>query len=108
MIWNMRRRKKKVSLKWYFNSQPSIHGEYTYTANFTSNERTFTALITGTSGWSTQGLAYIWHIYGSDKKELVYSINTKAWKAEAYRTVEFAEEPTGELLAFLQVNATPL
>ena len=33
---------------------------------------------------------------------------TNTWKAEAYRTVEFDEEPTGELLAFLQANATLL
>ena len=108
MIWNMRRRKKKVSLKWYFNSQLSIRENHTYTANFTSNERTFIALITDTSSWSGRGLGYVYHIYGSDKRGTVYSIQTKAWKTEAYRTVEFDEAPTGDLLAFLQANGEPL
>lgn len=107
MIYNMRRRKKKVSLKWYFNSQLSILENRTYTANFTSNERTFIALITNTSSLSG-GFAYVYHAYGSDRNDIVYSIKTRAWKAEAYRTVEFDEAPTGELLAFLQANATPL
>lgn len=107
MIWNMRRRKKKVSLKWYFNPQPSIRESHTYTANFTSNERPFIALNTNVVSWQG-GLAYIYHVYGSNKRETVYSIQAKSWKAEAYRTVEFDEAPTGDLLAFLQANATPL
>lgn len=100
MIWNMRRRKKKVSLKWYFNPQPSIQKDYTYTANFTSNGRTFAVLITDISSWSG-GIVY-------GKKDLVYVIKTRTWSDEAYRTVEFEKEPTGELLRFLQQNATPL
>lgn len=31
-----------------------------------------------------------------------------SWRTEVYRTVEFDEAPTGELLVFLQANATPL
>lgn len=104
MIYNMRRRKKKVSLKWYFNSRLSILENRTYTANFTSNGRTFIKLITDTSSWPG-GLAY--GFYGN-RKDTVYITMTNTWKAEAYRTVEFDEEPTGELLAFLQENATPL
>lgn len=107
MIWNMRRRKKKVSLKWYFNSQLSIRESHTYTANFTSNERTFIALITNTASWSG-GLAYTFDAYNGNRNEIVYSIQAKTWKAEAYRTVEFDEAPTGDLLTFLQANATPL
>lgn len=107
MIYNMRRRKKKVSLKWYFNSRLSILENRTYTANFTSNGRTFIELITDTSSWSG-GFAYGFYAYGGNRKDIVYSTKTNTWKAEAYRTVEFEEEPTGELLAFLQQNATPL
>lgn len=32
----------------------------------------------------------------------------RRWNAEKYRTITFEEEPTGDLLAFLQANATPL
>ena len=107
MIYNMRRRKKKANLKWYFNSQLSILENRTYTANFTSNGRTFIELITNTSSWSG-GFSYGFYAYGGNRKDIVYSNKTNTWKAEAYRTVEFDEAPTGELLAFLQKNATPL
>ena len=107
MIYNMRRRKKKANLKWYFNSQLSILENRTYTANFTSNGRAFIELITDTSSWSG-GFAYGFYAYGGNRKDIVYSNKTNTWKAEAYRTVEFDEPPTGELLAFLKANATPL
>lgn len=107
MIWNMRRRKKKVSLKWYFNSQLSIIENRTYTANFTSHGNTYIALNTSASAWMG-GLAYIFTLQGQDRKEVVYVTTTRSWKAEEYRTVEFEKEPTGELLTFLQANATPL
>lgn len=35
------------------------------------------------------------------------SVYTNRWKKEAYRTITFEEEPTGDLLAFLEANATP-
>ena len=107
MIYNMRRRKKKVSLKWYFNSRLSLLENRTYTANFTSNGITFIELIINISSWSG-GLAYGFYAYGGNRSDIVYSNKTNTWKAEAYRTVEFDEAPTGELLAFLQANATPL
>ena len=107
MIYNMRRRKKKANLKWYFNSQLSILENRTYTANFTSNGIAFIQLIINTSSWSG-GLAYGFYAHGGNKSDIVYSNKTNTWKAEAYRAVEFDEAPTGELLAFLQANATPL
>lgn len=100
MIYNMRRRKKKVSLKWYFNPYPSIQKNYTYTAKFTSNGRTFDFLRTKTPSW-LGGIEY-------GDKDLVYLTTNKTWSHEAYRMVEFEKEPTGELLTFLQANATPL
>lgn len=107
MIYNMRRRKKKVSLKWYFDSEPSNLGSRTYTANFTSNGKTYIALIADAVSWSG-GLAYVYYAYGGDRNDIVYATKVKTWKAEVYRTVAFTEPPTGELLAFLQANATPL
>lgn len=100
MIWNMRRRKKKVSLKWYFNPQPSIVRNYTYTAIFTSNGRKFISLNTSTSSFMG-GITY-------GDKDLVYVLSQRRWSKEAWRTVEFEKEPTGDLLAFLQENATSL
>ena len=107
MIWNMRRRKKKVSLKWYFNSQLSILESRTYTANFTSHGNTYIAINTSTSTWAG-GLAYVFNSHGENRKDIVYTTAGRTWKAEEYRTVEFEKEPTGELLKFLQQSATPL
>ena len=33
--------------------------------------------------------------------------NKAAWANQAYRTITFDEEPTGDLLTWLQANATP-
>lgn len=110
MIWNMRRRKKKVSLKWHFNETivPAMTStsKKSFTANFKSADRRYTGMqymaTLGNGGLVISQLLYM------------YKFNTTAWErgrgwvAEAYRTVEFEKEPTGELLAFLQANATPL
>lgn len=110
MIWNMRRRKKKVSLKWHFNETivPAMTStsKKSFTANFKSADRRYTGMqymaTLGNGGLVISQLLYM------------YKFNTTVWErgrrwlAEAYRTVEFEKEPTGELLAFLQANATPL
>lgn len=99
MIWNMRRRKKKVNSKWYFNPQPSITRNRVYYANFTSNGLTFTTI----KAYISTGLAY-----EGDKIVTAYMSELRRWSNRAYRTVVFDEAPTGDLLAFLQANATLL
>lgn len=110
MIWNMRRRKKKPKLKWRFNEtivpMMTSTAKKTFTANFKSADKRYTGiqymatLINGKLAISQ--LLYM------------YKFNTTVWErgrgwlTELYRTVEFEKEPTGELLAFLQANATPL
>lgn len=44
--------------------------------------------------------------YVSDTQLLAYL--NGVWKAKEYRTIIFEEPPTGDLLAFLKYNATPL
>lgn len=99
MIYNMRRRKKKVSLKWYFNPEPSITGNHVYDVDFTSNGGSFTRIET---------ITYSGILYGGRRQITVYLIDLRRWTNSAYRTVTFDEPPTGELLTFLQANATPL
>lgn len=99
MIYNMRRRKKKAKLKWYFNPQPSITRNRVYNVNFTSNGLRFTRFET----YTYAGIAY-----DGEKKVTAYLTDLRRWSDRAYRTVAFYEPPTGELLAFLQANATPL
>lgn len=110
MIWNMRRRKKKVGLKWHFNETvvPAMTStsKKIFTANFKSADSRYTGMqymaTLGNGGLVISQLLYM------------YKFNSTVWRRsggwvnEFYRTVEFEEEPTGELLAFLQANATPL
>lgn len=110
MIYNMRRRKKKVSLKWHFNETivPAMAStsKKTFTANFKSADRRYTGMqymmTLANGGFVVNRLLYL------------YQFNTgvwergRGWVTEGYRTVEFEKEPTGELLRFLQQNATPL
>ena len=99
MIYNMRRRKKKVSLKWYFNSEPSITRNHVYNADFTSNGASFTGIET---------IIYAGISYRGKRQITAYMTDLRRWTNRAYRTVTFDEPPTGELLTFLQENATPL
>ena len=107
MIYNMRRRKKK-RLTWYFNRVIywDESDEFNVTVHTRNGRNTFDSIS-----------IYI----GTTYKELRYRIrkssqwlSTKVWNSDdgwadsGYRTVTFEEEPTGDLLVFLQANATPL
>lgn len=46
--------------------------------------------------WST-------HTAGEEKTKCIWG----KWRNETDRTITFEEEPTGDLLAFLEANATP-
>ena len=110
MIWNMRRRKKKVSLKWHFNE--TIVPAMTSTSNkiFTADFKSADSRYTGMKYMATLGngglvISQLLYMY---KFNSTVWRRSKGWVNEFYRTVEFEKEPTGELLAFLQANATPL
>lgn len=45
------------------------------------------------------------YTYSGGGKDQVYMMGK--WRNETDRTITFEEEPTGDLLAFLQANATP-
>ena len=101
MIWNMRRRKKKL-YKWIFDERLEIGTTKTYSIDFYSNGERFSSIRISKGYVTTMN-------YDSVR---VYSrVNHEAAKwpeGTAYRTVTFTEPPTGELLTFLQANATPL
>lgn len=112
MIYNMRRRKKKVSLKWHFNETivPAMTStsKKTFTANFESANSRYT--YTGMQYMATlvNGKLTISQLLYMYKFNSTVWSRSKGWTNEFYRTVEFEKEPTGDLLAFLQANATPL
>ena len=112
MIYNMRRRKKKKQLTWYFNEILKIPANKTYESNFRSKGESYYAIVTTYRPPSQQ---WMYYRYKSNRPGQYYETqvyhrykNEISWYYEAYRTVTFDEEPTGELLAFLQANATPL
>lgn len=98
MIFNRPRRREKKRLKWYFNSEIRVSRDVTYSGAFTCGRVTYTSirLSTGMGVMMTYG-----------NKLGVYATLRGGWISESYRTIVFAEEPTGGLLAFLEANATP-
>lgn len=109
MIWNMRRKKKKST--WVFDEFPKIKTwrSRNYSASFQSNGEKFTYLkvTAATSSGITWSLYYS-QVITSGVGVRAYNSKSNTWKNKAYRTVTFDEEPTGNLLTFLQANATPL
>lgn len=111
MIYNMRRRKKKVSLKWHFNEtivpiKSSLTSKKTFTADFESAYNRYTRMQY-TATLENGGLVIEQLLY-MHKFNITVWKRSGSWTNEFYRTVEFEKEPTGELLRFLQLNATPL
>lgn len=101
MIWNMRRRKKK-HLTWRFNETLNLVTAE-YTTNFTDgNNKSYTGIYTNKS---RAAMAYTKK--GTTMHLEVY-MSKRGWIGNTYKKVTFEEEPTGDLLAFLQANATPL
>lgn len=102
-----------VSLTWYFNetiditSQPDNFWGYSsgIAVSFVSGYYGFTYdhLIRGYDDtYGVRTLIYYRKI--SETREIAYR---NGWKGEVYRTITFDELPTGDLLTWLQANATP-
>ena len=100
------------NLTWVINEEPTIEplgltqNIKIYNANFTSNGTTFENI--GLSNEMVPGkptnLANIIYNAGLSSTESVY--NSGMWENEAYRTIKFETAPAGELLQWLQANAT--
>lgn len=109
MIYNMRRRKKPRQLTWQFYSGISYGKSQTFSANFESAGRAWTGIKVSAN--ERDRVTQMWYLLNSSNPYLarvsVYTI-TKGFENKEHRTIIFDEEPTGELLAFLQANATPL
>lgn len=109
MIFNRPRRREKKRLTWYFNNTITITRSVEYVAAFTlaTSDKNFTALrLTKDTKQNTiQGVFQLFP--GYTQKLSLYS-NLGGWSKQEYRTITFEEEPVGDLLTFLQANATPL
>lgn len=95
-----------VSKTWTFNStvnSPTSTPTILY-ANFTSNGTKFKAFNCDVMAGALN-LSYLYLNQDASHTQLnVYYYN---WQNEAYRTVIFDEAPSGDLLTWLQANATP-
>ena len=94
-------------LTWYFND--TVKPTRTFDVNFTSGDGPWTR-ITYNSAFGRYDLVYMYVANGSVTGSMtVYDgIDQNGWSGkEEYRTIIFDEEPTGDLLTWLQANATP-
>ena len=89
---------------WYFNDTIGIPGASLY-VNFTSNGIAYTDMrhkkIMNNS-------LLIYENIGSNYAANTYNYKTSKWFNEAYRTIVLDEPATGDVLAFLEANATKL
>lgn len=100
MIFNRPRRqaKEEASRKWYFNETlTSAMKEFSVNFGLMKNSRQSYDGISKASA----GMKYTYGI----KYDTVYMLGK--WQNVTYRTVIFTEPPTGDLLTWLQANATP-
>lgn len=99
MIYNRPRAAKKKRLTWYFNETINLTTVTNYYANFTCDGDSLIGIMI------PKGVRSMGYIRSSISNFEVYE--RRGWKSEKYRTITFEEEPTGNLLAFLEANATP-
>ena len=85
---------------WLLNEtiSPYVNTDITYTAYFQSNGQTYSEITYGPD------IANITCLVKYDNTQ-VYLTDT-GWSNEAYRTITFETAPTGDLLTWLQANAT--
>ena len=87
-------------LTWIINESPKIM-VFEQAIDFTSNGKKFDYfMITAGSRPSI--------VYSYGPGDIWYAYFNGSWTQEAFRTVTFAEMPTGALLAWLQANAVQL
>lgn len=99
---------KKSNLTWYLNETISWSKSATYTADFTCNGVYYDAIQLTYSAKPEATLYIKYRKHGS-----ATSINVAErqksfrWINQVYRTITFDAPPTGDLLTWLEANATP-
>lgn len=95
-----------VSLTWYFNQTLSIPVSTTSTtfstrAHYEGDSKTITGIQIINRG-DNPNMSYLESGFASTAWD-----QRRGWRDTAYRTITFDEAPSGDLLAWLQENATP-
>lgn len=89
---------------WYFNDTIGYPDPDTLNVNFTSNGVAFSRMMRN-KGFKRDELIYI---QSSGRIVSVYNYRSSAWVFEEFRTIVLDEPATGNVLAFLEANATKL
>ena len=94
---------------WYFNDKIGDIGAYGFNVNFTSNGVAYTRI---SRAMIRVDEAYIsvmqYYNSGTAAVANAYRYGSNTWYNEAYRTIVLDEPATGNVLAFLEANATKL
>lgn len=88
-------------LTWVINSTPTANTNMTFNVTFNCAGVNYIRLTIYTSFGTVTNIIY------SGVVSEIYSYANGGWANQAYRTITFDEEPTGDLLTWLQANATP-
>lgn len=109
MLFNEPRRRQKKQLTWRFYSHlnyEASESSKTFSATFESAGKEFHSIkLSIHPRMGITQMQYVpLQVFGTVS---AYTL-TESFKNKDYQTVAFKTEPTGELLAFLQANATPL
>ena len=102
----------KPNLTWYFNETISWSAAATYIADFTCDGSYYDAIGLTYSSRPKDILYIRYRKHGSTRWTNVADLARNAkppfhWSKEVYRTITFDAPPTGDLLTWLQTNATP-
>lgn len=95
---------------WYFNDTiGSISASGLY-VNFTSNGVAYMRMYRTTIQEGKSRFSNVMRYYNSDTAAFAnaYNYNSNTWYNEAYRTIVLDEPATGDVLAFLEANATKI
>ena len=95
---------------WYFNDTIGIISALGFDVNFTSNGVAYTKMRNITIVEDKFNYINVMRYYNSDTAAFAnaYRYDSDTWYNEAYRTIVLDEPATGDVLAFLEANATKL
>ena len=91
---------------WYFNKTIGSLNTKIITANFTSDGTEYTRMHEVRTGNFIHNIQY--ENANTGDIDPAYNYKKNKWTDEAYRTIVLDEPATGDLLAFLEANATNL
>ena len=88
---------------WYFNDTIGYPDQDTFNVNFTAVNTTFIGMVAKTGFFSK-----LEYIQSDGKTFAAYNYKKSEWYSKEARTIVLDEPATGDVLAFLEANATKL